>query len=569
VLWRAFFAQFFASDTIGSEEQLRVTIVGLIGFLLVPGLLLIVELFFDYQGIVLRAIRYQQFEYLTDTLEWIALVFVTYSAVTVGFVGACVWDLLVFDRRDALVLGPLPLSGATIVTAKTAAVASLMLAAALAVNLFNAIVFAFATADRLGVVALARHFVAHVTATVGAAVFVFCTLVVLRGIVGMIASPRVAAAVGSLVQFTFVLAVLGIVILSPAVWRLPHRALVNFTVTHALPTSWFLGVFEWIRGSHRWYVRPLAARAAVGTAAAMAAAALTSLIGFHHQMQGALAASPATGVSGGARVPRWIARRLAGRDRVAAATADFVLVTLARNGAQQTPLAMNVAVGVAIVFAALARVRDFAALTLPRTAVLWIPLVLAYWSIVGLRATFFVPADLPAAWIFRVSAPAREDATWSAVRAALMGCVLPPIAIIALLVTAISLGWVVAIAHAAFVGAITIVMIEIAALTIAFVPFTRAYRLGRAKLRTRWWLYVIGIYASAIWPVRFELWALSRPAALLVAIAVLAGIAGALATARRRQSIRLASSLRDDVADELAGFTVLDIGMAVHGASRT
>jgi hypothetical protein len=235
VLWRAFFAQFLASDTIGSEERLRVTIVGLIGFLLVPGLLLIVELFFDYQGI---------------------------------------------------------------------------------------------------------------------------------------ATPRVAAAVGSLVQFTFVLAVLGIVILSPAVWRVPHRALVNFTVTHALPMSWFLGVFEWIT-------------------------------------------------------------------------------------------------------------------------------------------------------------------------------------------------------HAAFVGAVTTVMIEIAAPTIAFVPFTRAYRLGRAKRRTRWWLCVIGIYASTIWPVRFELWAPSRPAALLVEIAVLAGIAGALATAGRRQSIRLASSLRDDIADELAGFTVLDIGMAVHGASRT
>jgi hypothetical protein len=134
----------------------------------------------------------------------------------------------------------------------------------------------------------------------------------------------------------------------------------------------------------------------------------------------------------------------------------------------------------------------------------------------------------------------------------------------------LSLGWVVAITHAAFVGAITIVMIEIAALTIAaVVPFTRAYQAGRAKLRTRWQLYVIGIYASAIWPVRFELWALGRPAALLVAIAVLAGIDGELVTAGRRQSIRLASSLRDDVADELAGFTVLNIGTAVHGASST
>src|SRR5438093_7427550 len=191
---------------------------------------MLVRLCSDYQGIVLRAIRYEQFGHLTDTLEWIALVFITYSAVTVGFVGACAWESLVFDRRDAMVLGPLPLRRATIVTAKIAAVASLMLAVSLAVNLFNAVVFSFATADRLGVVTLARHFAAHLTATVGAAVFVFCAIVVLRGVAGLIAGPRVAAAIGTVVQFTFVLAVLGIVILCPAVWRVPHRALVNFTV---------------------------------------------------------------------------------------------------------------------------------------------------------------------------------------------------------------------------------------------------------------------------------------------------------------------------------------------------
>jgi hypothetical protein len=348
-----------------------------------------------------------------------------------------------------------------------------------------------------------------------------------------------------------------------------RTALVNFTVTNALPTSWFLGLFEWIRGSDRWYVRSLAARAAIGTAAALAAAALTSIVGFHGQMQRALAASADTGGGGGARVPRWMARRLAGRAAVAAATADFALLTLARNRAQQTPIAMNAAVGVAIVLAALMQVHQFSALAQPRTVVLWIPLVLAYWAIVGLRAAFFVPADVPAAWIFRVCAPACESRRWSAVRAVLMTCVLPPIAAISLLVTALPLGSAVAVAHTAFVCAIATVMIELAALTVRFVPFSRAYEPGRAKLRTRWWLYVLGIYASAAWPVRFEIWALLHPAALASAIAGLAAVTVALEFIGRRQAIRLAPTLPEDTADEAAGFTVLDIGLLVHGASRT
>jgi hypothetical protein len=104
---------------------------------------------------------------------------------------------------------------------------------------------------------------------------------------------------------------------------------------------------------------------------------------------------------------------------------------------------------------------------------------------------------------------------------------------------------------------------------VGFVPFTRPYQPGRAKLRTRWWLYVLGIYASAAWPVRFEIWALDHPLALASAIAGLAAIAGGLEITGRRQSIRLAPSSAEDTADEVSGFTVLDIGVAIHGASRT
>src|SRR5712691_3122881 len=70
VLCRAFFAQFFTSETVSSDDELRRQMVWILAFLLLPGILLMIELFFDYQGIVLRAIRYQQFDHLDDTLEW-------------------------------------------------------------------------------------------------------------------------------------------------------------------------------------------------------------------------------------------------------------------------------------------------------------------------------------------------------------------------------------------------------------------------------------------------------------------------------------------------------------------
>ena len=75
-----------------------------------------------------------------------------------------------------------------------------------------------------------------------------------------------------------------------------------------------------------------------------------------------------------------------------------MLLTLARCRAQQTPIAMNAAVGVALVLAALTQVHDLASLIRPRTVTLWIPLVLAYWMTIGVRAALFIPSELPSSW---------------------------------------------------------------------------------------------------------------------------------------------------------------------------
>src|SRR5262249_3412849 len=50
-----------------------------------------------------------------------ATVFVTFAVVAVGVVGAFECDALAFERRDAVVLGPLPVPLRTIVAAKLAA----------------------------------------------------------------------------------------------------------------------------------------------------------------------------------------------------------------------------------------------------------------------------------------------------------------------------------------------------------------------------------------------------------------------------------------------------------------
>jgi len=566
VLFRTFFAQFFASESVTSEIQLRQMIIWVLAFLVAPCLVLAIELFPHFQFVAIRAIRFHDVELLHDTLEWVEALFITHSMVATGLIAVFVWDALTFDLRDAMVLGPLPIAGSTIAAAKLAALGTFLVGASLVVNVPVALLFALETSDRFGGAVLATHFTAHLAATLGGGAFVSAAIVSFRGLVVLVAGPRAASAVGPFMQFLFVVAILCLVILSPAVWRIPHRALVNPDATGWLPVSWFLGMFERIRGSLRVYFMPLATRSFVALPAAIGAAALVSVATFRRQMRLALMPPATPGSIGLGAIVRRLARLLAGRDLAARATADFVTMTLARNRRQQGPVAMCTAIGAAVVLASLVqKTGGLGSLMRPRTLVLWIPLVLTYWTVIGLRAAFLMPSELPAAVTFAVNGPADTRAYWSAVRAAMIAWLAPPVTVVTLAVTGWLLGWRVAAWHAAFVAGMTATLVELAASTIDRVPFTRPYAAGDALLRRRWPLYLLGMYAFAYWPVRIELRSLGGREPWLVAavtsVAIVCHLIG------RHRARRWSVEPPDELANDGRVHVVLDIGAIVRPAA--
>jgi hypothetical protein len=251
-------------------------------------------------------------------------------------------------------------------------------------------------------------------------------------------------------------------------------------------------------------------------------------------------------------------------DRVAQATADFILLTLARSRAQQELIAINTALGAAVVIAGLARgVHDLSSLTRPRTAVLWIPLVLAYSMVIGLRASFFVPSELRGSWTFRINGPGATTAYWSATRASMTVLVVPATALVAMAILVPLLGWRMAAIHTLSMCAVVMLLIELVALTIAFVPFTRAYPPGHANLKSLWWLYLLGLLACAYGPARIELAWIRDPAPLWEMTATLAVAIGALEIVGRRGTAHWPAHEYDDQGDDPHSMTVLDIGMPV------
>ena len=71
------------------------------------------------------------------------------------------------------------------------------------------------------------------------------------------------------------------------------------------------------------------------------------------------------------------------------------------------------------------------------------------------------------------------------------------------------------------------------ALTIDFIPFTRPYRPGHAKLKTRWPVYLAGAYALSYGFVSIERLAWNDPVRLYIFIGVLVGLTVAFDVAGR------------------------------------
>ena len=65
-----------------------------------PGLLILMFVFPTYQMVVIRVkALHAPPGLIDDILEWVTMVFTTYSAATVGLIAVFEWDALAFDRR--------------------------------------------------------------------------------------------------------------------------------------------------------------------------------------------------------------------------------------------------------------------------------------------------------------------------------------------------------------------------------------------------------------------------------------------------------------------------------------
>jgi hypothetical protein len=330
---------------------------------------------------------------------------VTFTIVAVGFFMAWRWDSLLVEERDYLVLGPLPIHPGIVFAAKFAALLMAVGAITLCVNAVPLI--AFPALASVGGVSPFASYMVHVVVILAAAVFTLAFFLGAQVLLLNVMSYRLARRFAPIVQIASsgVLAFMLLMAVdsSSAVAQV-HRP--DTPLLRLLPPFWFVGLYQRLlgHGDHVWNAMAFRAQSALGILIDVSAVMIA--ITYARHMKQVLEAKPGgtTSRAPAAMLTRLVARQLA-RTPVRRAGCEFVLLTLLRSHRHRLVFASFMALALAfslhggvIAVAGLAERDD------PAIGVLSAPLVLSFFTMLGILWAMTMPTGGRARWVFDVAA---------------------------------------------------------------------------------------------------------------------------------------------------------------------
>ena len=533
VLFRTFLRRLFHSDLVPETVDLRQSAIVLAAVLTVPPALYAVALSLNYGSwmsdmqLATRAVPQK-------------LYFIGYSMAAVGLVTVLAWDALFPDRRDAMVLGGLPIRPRTVALAKLAALAAFVAGFAIVVNAPATVIFSFVAGGYLPFEAFLRYPAAHLAATVSAGLLVFLALVAVQASLVLVCPRRLHPRLSMLAQLLFVIVLIEWFAFAPGL--LVRLAAIDQAVTNEalmaaggpyrfiglmtseagiwLPPVWFLGLYEVVWGFDPDVYRGLAATSLAAFAAALALAVPACGVGLRRTMRRTLETPPDPPRRAGAlsRAAARLARATLVRGPVEQAVAAFAAASAARSRRHRLIVAAYAGLGLAFVigsflspFTGIAEDALAEPLSAPSVRLLSIPFVLSFFLLAALRVMFTVPTEIRANWIFRMTEIDDRGAYLTGARAALWMLGIAPVALVTTPPYLALWGPGLALGHTAFWLLMAAGLTELLLCRFQKVPFACSYVPGRANVKLLWPLYALALTAYASWTARLELWLLARP----------------------------------------------------------
>ena len=534
-LTHTFLARFFENEITSGTDDLKMSFFWLLSFLAVPGLFMPMTMAWTWQLIA----RFQGPEALRVLARGDKAFYVGFAMMATAAITVIAWNSLLADRRDGLVLGVLPVRPIVVVLARLSALTAYMMLVGVAMNAFASLSFGLFLGSGTTFAFVLRGIAAHFIASAGASMCVFLFVTGLQGIVLAAFGPRLFVRVSPLMQVALVGCVVAGFLMLPVidisvVDTLAQRGSHVRPWILSTPPLWFLGVYEVVLGTTDPVFRDLAGRAALVTAAALAATVCSYPFAYRRVMIAAIQEGSVAGPAPRLGRVAGLLTLASGRDSGIRAVSQFFLATIGRVERHRFVIAASIGVAIAWVmpgWMAMASARPGA----PQISLLSLSFSAMVFLIVGVAIAASLPGDRKGGWMFDVTPPRRVHARAALERMLFLFGVVP-VLVVLLPLYGVLWGPAFSATHGLFLIVSGVFVMQLALGREHGMPCARPWNPQSLDLGRWWGAYVVGFILFTTKLPELELALYGHPAAT---IAFLAMVASASVLLRARSLRRL------------------------------
>jgi hypothetical protein len=442
------------------------------------------------------------------------------TMLVVGLVTVVSWDATFPDRRDTMVLSPLPVASQTILLAKLAASAAVLGLAIVALNATSALMLSDILGSMPGPhLGFIPSLAAYLFTLAASSAFLYGSVLTVQGLTALLLPRRFFLRLSAILQLACFALFLGVYFMEPTIATgAALTAPENQPWLTCVPSFWFAALFSQLRGSLPPEFAGLAARAWIGLGIAVCGALVSLLLCYTRTMKMTVEEPDLVPGAGG-----WHWKPRVG-SQLQTAIVLFSIRSLTRSRQHRLAFAFYLAIvcGIAL---SLGRGVLSAPGPLPlNTDLAMSTFMMMIFAVVGLRSVFSLPISLTANWILRTTQLYPTQNYVSATGTTLLLLAAAPVWLVSAILSLSFRPYGMVAAHLAILALVGCILVELCLIGFYKVPFTCSILPGKSNVQVAFWGLIIVVIPLTLMCTRLELSALAHPSEIVPLFAALGAV---------------------------------------------
>jgi hypothetical protein len=443
--------------------------------------------------------------------------FISTTMLIAGLIAVISWDALFPDRRDIMVLAPLPVSPRIILSAKVAASGAILGLAVLALNCVSSVALCLVMG---GIPHFIPTFAAYWFTLIAASVFIYGSVLAVQGVTALLLPRWLFLRLSAVLQLGAFGLFLGTYFFQPFLTTpAAMSAMENHRLLNWLPSFWFFALFNQLKGSLPTALDWLAWRAWIGLGVVVCAASASLLLCYVRTMKKTVEEPDlAPGRGGWHWAPRF-------GSSLQTAIVLFSFRSLTRSKHHRVVFAFYLS----LVFAlALYCMKEALAAATPRPLTSDF-LMYSFWmmclAVAGLRGVFSLPISLGANWVLRMTQLSPSANYIAAARRSMLLFAVLPVWLCVALLSLCFRPSLESAAHLVVLALVGSILADIGLIGTSKIPFACSYLPGKSNVQYMFWGFLMIVVPLTVSFAKHEQNALHHPVQLIWLLGILLAVA--------------------------------------------